>query len=115
MQEILVQLNRVRGVGGSLLVSNEGLPIASALRDGTDESKLAASIGPLVEHATRICTLIELGQPRHFQANGSHGTLLMTAAGGGYLVVLVDPGANLAMLQLETKPFLERLAQRLSL
>lgn len=115
MQEILVQLNRVRGVGGSLLVSNEGLSIASALRDGTDETKLAASIGPLVENAALLCRSMELGTVRHFQASGSQGTLLMTAAGSGYLVVLVDPGANLAMLQLETKPFLERLAQRLSL
>jgi predicted regulator of Ras-like GTPase activity (Roadblock/LC7/MglB family) len=115
MQDILVQLNRVRGVGGSLLVSNEGLPIASALRDGTDEARLAAEIGPLIEHANLLCQHLSLGVPRHFQANGSHGTLLMTAAGSGYLVVLVDPGANLAMLQLETKPFLERLAQRLSL
>ena len=28
MQEILTQLNRVRGVGGSLLVSHDGLPLA---------------------------------------------------------------------------------------
>lgn len=115
MQEILVQLNRVRGVGGSLLVSNEGLPIASALRDGIDEAKLAAEMGPLVEQANLLCKHLSLGTPRHLQANGSQGTLLMTVAGSGYLVVLVDPGANLAMLQLETKPFLERLAQRLSL
>ena len=115
MQEILAQLNRVRGVGGSLLVSNDGLPIASSLRDGADEAGLAASIGPLVEHANRLCSHLTLGQPRHLQANGAQGTLLMSAAGGGYLVVLVDPGANLAMLQLETRPFIERLAQRLSL
>lgn len=115
MQEILVQLSRVRGVGGSLLVSNEGLSIASALRDGTDEEKLAADMGPLLQQANMLCSHVSLGTPRLIQANGSQGTLLMTVAGNGFLVILVDPGANLAMLQLEAKPFIERLAQRLSL
>jgi hypothetical protein len=31
------------------------------------------------------------------------------------LVVVIDQQANLTLLQLETKPFLERIAQRLSL
>ena len=44
MQEILNQLNRVRGVGGSLLVSSDGLPMASALREGIDEAQLAAEL-----------------------------------------------------------------------
>jgi predicted regulator of Ras-like GTPase activity (Roadblock/LC7/MglB family) len=115
MQDILTQLNRVRGVGGALLVSNEGLPIASALRDGTDEAALAAAIGPLVEHAARLGEHLALGAIRVLQTTGTQGTLLIAASGAGFLVILVDPGANLALLQLETRPFIERFAQRLSL
>ncbi len=44
MQDILDQLNRVRGVGGSLLISGDGLPMASALRTGVDENNLAAAL-----------------------------------------------------------------------
>ena len=33
----------------------------------------------------------------------------------GFLAVLVDPAANLALLQLEAKPFAEKISQRLSL
>lgn len=115
MQEILIQLNRVRGVGGSLLVSSDGLPMASALRDGTDEGQLAATVGSLIEHSQRLTQHLELGEPRHVHTASEQGSLLLLAAGNGYLVVVVDPSANLALLQLEAKPFLERIAQRLSL
>ena len=115
MQEILVQLNRVRGVGGSLLVSGDGLTVASALREGLDEAQLAATVGDVIDHGQRLCQHLALGAPRQLQAGSEQGSLLLSAAGNGWLVVIVDPAANLALLQLETKPFIERLAQRLSL
>lgn len=115
MQEILIQLNRVRGVGGSLLVSSDGLPMASALREGIDESQLAASVGSMIEHSQSLATHMQLGTQKHLHVASEQGSLLLMMAGNGYLVVVVDPQANLTLMQLETKPFLERIAQRLSL
>jgi predicted regulator of Ras-like GTPase activity (Roadblock/LC7/MglB family) len=115
MQEILIQLNRVRGVGGSLLVSGDGLPMASALREGIDENLLAATVGSLIEHSQSLSKHLGLGNPRHLHTASEQGSLLLLMAGNGYLVVMIDAQANLTLLQLETKPFLERIAQRLSL
>lgn len=115
MQEILIQLNRVRGVGGSLLVSHDGLPMASALREGIDEAQLAATVGGLIEHSQNLARHLGLGQPRHLHTGSEQGSLLLMVAGNGYLVVVIDQQANLTLLQLETKPFIERIAQRLSL
>jgi predicted regulator of Ras-like GTPase activity (Roadblock/LC7/MglB family) len=115
MQEILIQLNRVRGVGGSLLVSSDGLPMASALREGIDENQLAATVGGLVEHSQSLGKHLALGTPRHLHVASEQGNLLLMVAGNGYLAVVIDAQANLTLLQLETKPFLERIAQRLSL
>jgi len=115
MQEILTQLNRVRGVGGSLLVSSDGLPMASVLREGLDENQLAATIGTLIEHSQSLAKHLGLGTPRHLHTASEQGSLLLMVAGNGYLVVVIDSQANLTLLQLETKPFLERIAQRLSL
>ncbi len=115
MQEILNQLNRVRGVGGSLLVSSDGLPMASALREGIDEAQLAASIGSVIEHSLSLATHMKLGAQKHLHVASDQGSLLLMSAGNGYLVVVVDQQANLTLMQLETKPFLERIAQRLSL
>jgi uncharacterized protein len=115
MQDILIQLNRVRGVGGSLLVSADGLPMASALREGLDENQLAATVGSLIEHSQSLAQHLSLGTPRHLHTTTEQGSLLLLVAGNGYLVVVIDAQANLTLLQLETKPFLERIAQRLSL
>lgn len=115
MQEILIQLNRVRGVGGSLLVSGDGLPMASALREGLDENQLAATVGSLIEHSHSLAKHLNLGNPRHLHTTSEQGSLLLLVAGNGYLVVVIDAQANLTLLQLETKPFIERIAQRLSL
>ena len=40
---------------------------------------------------------------------------MLLTAGPAHLLVLLDPNANLALLRLEVKPFLERIAQRLAL
>jgi uncharacterized protein len=115
MQDILIQLNRVRGIGGSLLVSSDGLPMASALREGLDENQLAATVGTLIEHSQSLAKHLNLGTPKHLHTASEQGSLLLMVAGNGYLVVVIDAQANLTLLQLETKPFLERIAQRLSL
>ncbi len=115
MQQILEQLNRVRGVGGCLLLSNDGLPMASALRSDIDETVLAAALASVVEQASRLCEKIGLGRNRLVQTLGAQGGILLLAAGPGFLGILMDPSANLALLQLEARPFAERIAQRLTL
>jgi uncharacterized protein len=115
MQEILEQLNRVRGVGGSMLISGDGLPMASALRAGTDENDLGAALSGLIDKSQGMCKHLELGTCRSVQGFGGDGGVLLFAAGPGFLAVLVDPAANLALLQLEAKPFAEKIAQKLAL
>jgi len=115
MQDILSQMTRIRGVGGCLLVSSDGLPMASALRGGTDEGQFAAGLGALVDTAMRLCSTFGLGRWSYVNGAGDGGGLLLIATGPAYLAVAVDPTANLALLQLEIKPFAERLAKALTL
>jgi predicted regulator of Ras-like GTPase activity (Roadblock/LC7/MglB family) len=115
MQDVLEQLNRVRGVGGSLLVSNDGLVMASALRQGTDENQMAASIGTLLEGANKLVATFQLGKIGAFSAGSDQGGLVLLSTGPAYLAIVIDPSANLALLQLETKPFVERITQRLTI
>jgi uncharacterized protein len=115
MNDVLDQLNRVRGVGGSLLVSNEGLVMASALRSGIDENQIAASLGTLLEGATKIAQVFQLGKIAAFNAGSDQGGMVLVSTGPAFLAIIVDPSANLALLQLETKPFVERITQRLTL
>lgn len=115
MQEILDKLNRVRGVGGSMVISADGLPMVTALRQGSDESAMAASLSSLIDHATRLCEQLGFGKSRAIQALAGQGGMLLLPAGKAYLAIVMDPAANLALLQLEARPFAERIAQRISL
>ncbi|MBA2482094.1 MAG: roadblock/LC7 domain-containing protein [Planctomycetes bacterium] len=115
MNEILAQLNRVRGVGGCLLVSSDGLVMAAALRQNTDENQFAASLGNILESAGKIVSTFQLGKMASFNAASDQGGVLMVATGPAFLAIVIDPSANLALLQLEAKPFVDRISQRLSL
>ena len=115
MQELLGHLNKIRGVGGTLLVSGEGLTMASQLRTDADESCLAATIGELLSSAQLTTQHLGLGAPTAFQAITDQGGLLILNAGPAYVAILTDAGANLSLLGIEAKPHLERIANRLAL
>lgn len=115
MNTILQQLNRVRGVGGSILLSAEGLAIADSLRTDTDCDGLAASLGSLLERALDLCERSQLPEPGLVQLQSDTGGLILLRAGPGYLGIITDPQANLALLQLEVKPYVEALAERMAL
>jgi predicted regulator of Ras-like GTPase activity (Roadblock/LC7/MglB family) len=115
MQQVLDQLNTVRGVGGCLMLSADGLPMASALRSGTDENAIAASVSAIIDQSTRLCSHLQLGKSKGVQCLSSAGGVLVNAVGKNFLAIIVDPSANLALLQLETRPFAERINQLLTL
>ena len=115
MQVILGELNRVRGVGGGLLLDGDGLLMEAALRSGIDEQTLSAAAGNLIGQAQRLCESLKLGRQTGFSAHGDQGGIMLCAAGPAFLLVLLDPSANLALLRLEVKPFVDRITQRLSL
>lgn len=115
MQDILSELNRVRGVGGSLLFNADGLLMESALRSDIDEQSLAAAAGNLLSQAQRMCDALAIGRQSTLSAHGEHGGIMVSSAGPATLLLLLDPTANLALLRLEAKPFIDRIVQRLSL
>jgi predicted regulator of Ras-like GTPase activity (Roadblock/LC7/MglB family) len=115
MIDLLEQLNRVRGVGGSLLLSADGLAIASSLRNDTDEDTLSAALGNLIERSLALCDRLHLQQAIFVQLQGDAGGLLLLRSGPGFLAMVTDPHANLALLQLEAKPYVDALAQRMAL
>ena len=115
MQELLAQLSRIRGIGGCVLVSVDGLPMDSTVRQGVDESRLAAALSTFTGPAAKLAELVGAGAMKQMSINGPAGGLLTLQAGPAHLVLLIDAGANLTLLQLEAGPVVERIAQRLAL
>ena len=115
MDAILTQLNRIKGVGGCILFSSDGLPMASNLREDSDEDQLAASIAGLISNGFRLTKAVQLGKPHHIFLNGDSNGILILAAGPSFLAIITDPGANLALLRLEVRSFAEAIAERLNI
>lgn len=115
MQELLDQLVKLRGVGGCLLVSTDGLPMASRMRSDQDEESFAALVAELVARAQGLTQRVDIGAARVLHVNFTAGALAVMAAGPSYLAVIVDPNANLALLQLELKPFVKAIGKHLAL
>lgn len=115
MDALLDQLVKLRGVGGCLLVSTEGLPMASRLRNDQDEDGFAAQVAELVTRSQDLTGRVEIGSPRMVHVQFDQGALAIMAAGPSYLAVIIDPSANLALLQLEIRPFVDAISKRLAI
>lgn len=116
MDDILDQLIRIRGVGGCLLLSSDGLTVASRLREGVDEDQLAAQISELISKSQHAAQRMVIGIPRMIHVHSDSGGLVLFASGpSAFLAVLIDPAANLALLQLELEPYVTALSKQLAL
>lgn len=115
MDDVLRQLNSIHGVAGCLVLSPDGLLVASQLREGQDEDDVAAAAAEVVGQANGLAARLNDGDPGYIHLQGDRTGLFLLSTGNGYLAVLTDPQANLALLHLEAKPYTDAIAQRLSL
>ncbi len=115
MDTILRQLNTVRGVGGSILISEDGLTMASNLRNDIDEESVAASVADVIERSRALAEKTSAAAPTLIHTQGQNGGIIILAAGPAFLIILTDPNANLALLQLEATPFAESISKNLTL
>lgn len=115
MQDILAELVRVRGVGGCLILDQDGLVIDSMLRQDVDAQALAATLSGLIASLEQLCQGLRLGQVTSFASFSDQGGFLLCAAGPARVLVLCDAQASLSLLRLEVKPFLDRIGKRLAL
>lgn len=103
MKEILARLRRIPGVNGAMMVSADGLLVASETRLGGKESEEAAAAvaGNLARGARAAIERLGRGNVKHLTISGPGGRAVLVASGSGYLVALVDSDVNLGLIQLE--------------
>lgn len=110
---VLERLTHVRGVRGALVVdAADGLPLASALRDGEDAGAVAALAGALSGRLQRAADAAGLGAARLVLLRGESGLLCAApVAGELLLVVLGDATANVGLVRLALVEGAEVLAR----
>ena len=80
-----------------------------------DEAALAASVATALGSAQRLADALGHGTPQAFDINGDQGSIQILPMGGPWLAIAIDRGVNVALLHLEARPVVERIAAALKL
>jgi predicted regulator of Ras-like GTPase activity (Roadblock/LC7/MglB family) len=101
VRKILDGLNETIGIRGSMVVSGDGMVIASCLGRQLDEEKVAAMASNAVMSIRRALGKQGLPDFGRFTLTASHGKLVFTDTGIAYLVVVMDRNIDLGPTDIE--------------
>jgi predicted regulator of Ras-like GTPase activity (Roadblock/LC7/MglB family) len=105
-------LSAIPEVKAAAIVSAEGLPIASALPQGVDETRIAAMTAALLSLAERSVIELEKGEFDQLYVKGSEGYLLVLQAGpNAVLTVSTTSDVRLGLIFLDCKRTCDKIAK----
>ncbi|MDO5067013.1 hypothetical protein EII34_00035 [Arachnia propionica] len=100
---------------GAILVTLDGLPIASALAGGTDEDRVAAMGAAALATGSRTVSELARGELEQVLVKGSEGYIVHIAAGREAVLMGISNGlAKLGMILFEMKSTAKELARELA-
>ena len=89
---------------GVLLASNEGLPIAHSISNGSDPNRLAAMAAAASGLGRRITDHMSLAALGEVSVQGEEGSLFVYSAGTKAVLAVLGPqGANAGLIHLEAR------------
>ncbi len=105
-------LGAIPEVKSAAIVSAEGLPIASALPQGIDETRIAAMTAALLSLSERAIIEMAKGDFDQLYIKGSNGYLLVMQAGpNAVLTVSTTKEVRLGLILLDCRRTCEKIAQ----
>lgn len=111
--ELLLHVNRVSGVRGSMIVAAEdGLVVEEDLMIGVPGAAVAALVASLFRRARRSVQAASFGSAAFLQVEGDDGLLFAAAPhqlGDLLLVVIAESWVNVGMVRLEAARVAEAL------
>jgi len=111
LKKLLAAIPEVRAAA---IVSVEGLPIASALPQGVDETRIAAMTAALLSLAERAVIEMDKGEFIQLFVKGTDGYLLVLSAGmNAVLTVSTTKDVRLGLIFLDCKRTCEKISKLL--
>jgi len=105
-------LSAIPEVKAAAIVSVEGLPIASALPQGVDETRIAAMTAALLSLAERAALELNKGEFEQVYVKGSSGYLLVLSAGqNAVLTVSTTKDVRLGLIFLDCRRTCDKIAK----
>ena len=105
-------LSAIPEIKSAAIVSAEGLPIASALPQGIDETRIAAMTAALLSLSERAVIEMSKGEFEQLYIKGNEGYLLVQSAGpNAVLTVSTTKDVRLGLIFLDTRRTCEKIAK----
>ncbi|MGB0389313.1 MAG: roadblock/LC7 domain-containing protein [Ardenticatenaceae bacterium] len=99
-------------ITGALVVSRDGLVMASRLPGGLDDGRVGAVSAGVLSLGVRSITQLGRGDFKQILAQGTRGNVIVTSAGSkAAFVALTNPSANLGMAFFEANEAAERIGR----
>ena len=95
MKEVLQQLNAEVGVKGSILLTHDGLVMASEIAGTLDRDTVAANASATLMAIRRAVQGVGIDGFSKFVCNSRFGKMVLVETGDMYLVVVLDKSINL--------------------
>ena len=103
-------LGAIPEVKAAMIASIEGIPIASKLPQGVDDTKLAAMTAALLSLSEKAITEMGLGDFDQLYIKGSSGYLLTMKAGPrAFLTALTTPEVRFGLILLDCRRMCEKI------
>ena len=100
--KILQGFKKIGDIISSSIISTDGLPIASDLREDIDEETFAAMSAAMQGAAETAVSELKQGELRQIIIDAEKGKIITISAGEkAILIILVNPGINLGLALLE--------------
>ena len=115
MRDTLVELNKLRGVQGCLLVGRDGILIASDLKVDVNDEAIGAVASSVLAAVGRALERMELGGFKRYVISGKSARIAMYRVGPTILMLLLDKDANLGLITLEIRDAMVRIEKQVAL
>lgn len=112
MIEILQDLNQVAGVKGSMVVTQDGIVVSSALGQDLDQETVAAVSSALIQTARNSLEAIGHKMFKRFIQVCSWGRMVFVDLEIAYLVVITSQSVKLDVIVLEIDSTARRIRTR---
>lgn len=112
MQEILQELNQHAGIIGSLVVTQDGMVVAQALRQDMDPDRIAAIASGVILSTTKALTPLGGEDLSRYVLTATAGRMMFIDIGIAFLVVVTNQSVNLANTLVEIDSAVYKITHR---
>ena len=116
MKELLVKLNELNGIQGCMVITHDGIMVASELGGQLDEETVAALSSSLVITLQRAFEPVgQKAQPQEMILTAELGKLAFFDLGRAYLVVVTKPQLRLGTDLVEIRSYARKLQSKIAI